>query len=323
MKMFTRDDGRTLRAVKGFGERAHYWRPSVTPKANWSDEDYSLAADKKLGRWQKRLSEFSRAGVALDGAQVLELGCGAGIDCLLTGLQPVRQVVGIDLQLPLFEPSEKGERTRRMTRKVLDRLNVGGNIGEVLHRLPVSFATMDARRMPFPDDCFDFIWSRAALEHIIPVDKALTEMARVVRPGGLIYHSIDPYFWLRGCHKKGLVDIPWAHARLSLEEFRRFVTESEGEAKAVNRCRGLKTLNQFTLRHWRKIIEADPFEILEWKEEHSPFAESVLEQHPEVEDTLLEGVEPRDLIHGQINVWLRNKGHGAERDEDRPQPSQS
>src|SRR5262249_41000503 len=163
-------------------------------------------------------SEFSRWGGDITGAQVLELGCGAGIDSLLFALQPVRRVVGIDLHLPLFESGDgerqRGERARRLTRQVLRELNLEEPIEELLERLPVQFEVMDATRMPYPDGSFDFLFSRAAMEHILPIDKALAEMARVVRFGGLIHHSIDPYFWVRGCHRSGLVDIPWAHARL-------------------------------------------------------------------------------------------------------------
>ena len=127
-----------------------------------------------------------------------------------------------------------------------------------------------------------------------------------------MYHIIDPYFWFRGCHKRGTVDIPWAHARLSPEEFRRFVTESEGEAKAIKRCAKLKSLNQLTLRQWQETFEAGPFQILEWTENALPFAQNLLEEHREVEDSLLPGVERRDLLHSRIKVWLRNKGQGAE-----------
>src|SRR5438128_1513167 len=98
--------------------------------------------------------------------------------------------------------------------------------------------------LPFPGDRFDVLLSRSALEHIVPVERALAEMARVVRPGGVIHHAVDPYYWLRGCHKRGLVDIPWAHARLSLEDFDRFVTEREGAAVAAQRRGRLQTLNR-------------------------------------------------------------------------------
>src|SRR2546422_10922411 len=107
-------------------------------------------------------------------------------------------------------------------------------------------------------------------------------MARVVRTGGVIHLRIDPYFWLRGCHKRGLVDIPWAHARLSLEDFRRFVAESEGTAMAATRCARLQTLNRLTLGQWRAVIEAGPFGGLEGGEEPSPVAAAVLGGDPAI-----------------------------------------
>jgi hypothetical protein len=145
------------------------------------------------------------------------------------------------------------------------------------------------------------------LEHIVPIERALAEMARVVRPGGLLRHAIDPFFWLKGCHKDGLVDIPWAHARLRLGEFRRFVAETEGEAKAARRSRHLESLNQLGLRGWRALLEAGPFEILDWHEGRSALAQTVLEEHPDVAETLLDAVTTRDLVHHAITVWLRKR----------------
>ena len=49
----------------------------------------------------------------------------------------------------------------------------------------------------------------------------------------MIYHSIDPFYWLKGCHKEGMVDIPWAHARLTPAEYRRFVCEREGTSSCL------------------------------------------------------------------------------------------
>src|SRR5947207_8970317 len=104
MKVFTRDDGRTLRMIPGFRDRVlSAPRVSVQPKPTWSGKDYQAAADKKWRHSQQLLAEFSRWGGALDGARVLEVGCGAGLDCLLLALHLVREVVGIDVHLPLFD----------------------------------------------------------------------------------------------------------------------------------------------------------------------------------------------------------------------------
>jgi SAM-dependent methyltransferase len=305
--VFVRDDGVALRIVDGFRQYVRAApRESVQPKPEWTGADYDAAAEKKLGQSRSLLADLERWGGSLDGASVLEVGCGAGIDSLLFGLHPVDRVVGIDLDFPLTAADEWGERARRVTQRVLEKVGADG-LEATLRRRPVQFVPMDATRMDFPDASFDLLVSRATLEHVIPIGQALAEMARVVRPGGLLRHAIDPFFWLKGCHKRGVVDIPWAHARLHPGEFRRFVAGTEGEATAAKRSRHLETLNQLGLRQWRTLFEAGPFEILDWFEQPSAFAQSVLEEHPDVPETLLEDVTTRDLVHCSIKVWLRRR----------------
>jgi SAM-dependent methyltransferase len=308
-KVFVRDDGVALRVVEGFRQRVRSApRDSVQPKRAWTAGDYESAAEKKLRQARGLLRELNRWGGTLDGASMLEVGCGAGIDSLLFGLHPVDRVVGIDLEFPLCAPDEWGKRSRRLARRVLEKVGVEEGIEATVRERPVQFLPMDATRMDFPDGSFDVLVSRAALEHIIPIEQALRETARVVRPGGLLRHRIDPFFWLKGCHGRGVVDIPWAHARLQPGEFRRFVAETEGEAKAERRSRHLESLNQLGLRQWRALFEAGPFEILDWREEPSALAQTVLEEHPEVPETVIDGVTTRDLVHRSIKVWLRNRG---------------
>ena len=305
-RSFTRDDGRMIQVIPGFRDRVLSTpRVSVQPKPEWTDADYKAAAEKKVLHAEAFVKEFARFGGDLNGARLLEVGCGAGIDCLLIGTRNVRRVTGIDMSLPRFEAGEKGERTRRLLCEVERELGKPLDISQE-HELPVSFAVMDARRMSFPDNSFDLIWTRAAMEHILPPGDALAEMARVVRPGGLMYHSIDPFFWLKGCHKGGLSDIPWAHARLNAAEYRRALEETAGRAKAEKCSRHLRTLNQLTPHEWRHAIERGPFEILEWTEESSPLAESLLGDQPEVLETTLLGLRREDLTCSQIKVWLRN-----------------
>jgi SAM-dependent methyltransferase len=305
-QVFVRDDGSRLPVVEGFRQHVRSApKVSVQPKEWWDVDDYEAAAEKKLRGFRRLLAEFSRRGSSLDGASVLEVGCGAGIDCLLLGLQPVERVVGIDLAFPLEVQNEHGERTWRLTRRVLEKAGVGDGIDGVLGRLPVQFVPMDATRLAFPDASFDLLVSRAALEHIVPIERALSEMARVVRPGGLLRHAIDPFFWLKGCHRGGLVDIPWAHARLRAHEFHRFVAQTEGEARARKKSRHLEGLNQLGLRQWRALFEDSPFEIVDWLETPSSLAEAMLAEHPDVPETVLDGVTRRDLVCSSIKVWLR------------------
>src|SRR5437867_4394987 len=280
MTTFVRDDGLPLRVVAGFRDRVLAYRPSVTPRPHWTPEQYARAAEKKLDRARRLIAEIGKRYDRLDGADVLDVGCGDGINCLVLASAAGR-AVGVDLRLPLFEPDETGGQARRLSRLVLERLDAASRLA-ALPRLPARFARADATRLAFPDDTFDVLLSRSAMEHVAPVELALAEMARVVRPGGVIHHSVDPYFWLRGCHKRGLVDIPWAHARLSLEDFDRFVTEREGAAVAAQRRGRLQTLNRLTLAEWRAPVAAGPFGILGGGGEPAPLSAQPLGENSDL-----------------------------------------
>jgi ubiquinone/menaquinone biosynthesis C-methylase UbiE len=45
----------------------------------------------------------------------------------------------------------------------------------------------DAKKMPFPDDSFDAVMSNSIVHHIPEPFAVFTEMARVVKPGGLLF----------------------------------------------------------------------------------------------------------------------------------------
>src|SRR5215510_9917445 len=148
--LFIRDDGLALHVVRGFRRRVLAApRVSVQPKPEWTPEDYTAAAEKKVKHSARFVEEFLRLGGTPGGARVLEVGCGAGIDCLLLAMRPVHSVVGIDMELPLFDGGEKGERTRRLTREVLATLGVSDDIDVVLQQRPIRFAVMDVTRMSF------------------------------------------------------------------------------------------------------------------------------------------------------------------------------
>jgi hypothetical protein len=140
------------------------------------------------------------------------------------------------------------------------------------------------------------------------VEKAFSQIARVVRPGGLVHLSTDPYFSPRGCHKTAIVDIPWAHARLTRKEYARFVDQTEGETQAQRRGRRLETLNPYTIRDWRRKIETEPFDVLEWRTETSSIAEDLLAEHPDVLETVFPHVEHDDLVNDRLHIWLRRRG---------------
>ena len=99
-------------------------------------------------------------------AHVLDIGCGMGADALgLAERVPQGHVTGVD-----FSESLIAEARRRAQ---------GRN-------LPVTFETGDAQALRFADGSSDAVRTERMLMHIPDASKALSEMARVLRPGGRI-----------------------------------------------------------------------------------------------------------------------------------------
>jgi 2-polyprenyl-3-methyl-5-hydroxy-6-metoxy-1,4-benzoquinol methylase len=105
-----------------------------------------------------RIIERSR----ISGKRVLEIGCGIGF-WTETFSRWGCNVTAIDLTP--FAVS--------MTRK---RLEISGLEAEVIQ--------MDAGRMSFPDNSFDFIWSWGVIHHSPNTEKIVKEIQRVLKPGG-------------------------------------------------------------------------------------------------------------------------------------------
>ena len=308
METFFRDDGQPLRVTEGFRERVLSNRRSVSPRPGWTEKQFAASAGKKRKRSQRLFESFARWIPTLEGARVLDVGCGDGANCVLLGAESVSLAVGLDLHLPLFAPDDEGQRAQMLVQRVAGaRTEHTGVATALLSDRPVGFVRMDATRLGFRPGSFDVVMSRSAAEHIRPIERALAEIERAVRPGGLIYLAIDPFYWVRGCHKRGVVDIPFAHARLSPEEYRRFVVESEGEATADKRWQRITTLNRLTVRQWRRTILAMSCDVLEWREGHSELGAAVLEEQPDVLGTLLPDVEKHDLLTERIEAWLRRR----------------
>lgn len=262
-------------------------------------------ARRRLKAAQRRADELAGAIGQTRPVRGLEIGCGSGLDCVLAALGGMEQVVGVDIDSPLLQADGREPALRLIgaAAEITGRHEDGETL---LNRLPVQIRPMDAGALQFADRSFDVVWSRVALEHIQPLEPALAETARVLRPGGIAHHLIDPFYWLKGCHARGLTELPWAHARLALEDYERFVRVAESRRRAARRTAWLRSLNALTIDGWRALFESDPaFEVLAWRERQSPVAEELLARYPEVLYDTLPGVTGRDLTCSEITVVLR------------------
>jgi len=114
---------------------------------------------------------------------VLEIGVGMGADHAEWAKMSPRSLSGIDLTPRAIE----------LTRARLEA-----------HGLHSNLECGDAERLPFEDNSFDLVYSWGVLHHSPDTPRAVNEVFRVLRPGGIarimIYHywSITGYMlWLR------------------------------------------------------------------------------------------------------------------------------
>jgi ubiquinone/menaquinone biosynthesis C-methylase UbiE len=86
---------------------------------------------------------------------------------------------------------------------------------------------MSVEDLQFGDQQFDLVYAYATMEHVPAIEQAFSEMARVTKPGGVVYSHASP-LWRSpfGHHKANLFpDHPWIHLLMSAEEIIAFCAE--------------------------------------------------------------------------------------------------
>lgn len=100
------------------------------------------------------------------GEQVLDIGCGAGVDTILAALSvgPKGSVVGVDIVPEMIARAE-------INLKMM-----------ALHN--VNFQKVSGENLPFADDTFDVVISNGVINLIPDKEAALSEIIRVLKPAG-------------------------------------------------------------------------------------------------------------------------------------------
>lgn len=200
------------------------------------------------------------------GKRVLEIGCGhGGISCYLASLG-AKSVVGVDLSREHI----------RFGRELTQRL-VAGRQGQPL---PVSFALMDAHKVAFKEASFDLILADNVFEHFADPAKAMTELYRVLAPGGQLVVQVFASIRSKwGLHLKHGLKMPWANLVFSADSILRTLkaeatTRPElyeyypglrGEPETYADVRRYRDLNEITNEEFHKIASEAGFKVTAFK----------------------------------------------------------
>lgn len=123
-------------------------------------------AQKPAGIQASKQLMLDRAALA-SGEAVLDVGCGPGDDLfdLVEHVGPAGRLVGLDTSEVMIAEARRRAEERG---------------------LPITLEVGEAAALPFADDTFDVCRAARVLEHLADPSAALTEVARVTRPGGRI-----------------------------------------------------------------------------------------------------------------------------------------
>jgi ubiquinone/menaquinone biosynthesis C-methylase UbiE len=121
------------------------------------------------------------------GAKVLEIGCGLGT-MAMNWAQHEAHVTAVDLN-----PTSVSQTKRRF-----ELFGLHGDI-----------SLMDGNSLTFPDAEFDYVYSWGVLHHSPDLDRSLTEMMRVLKPGGhfglMLYNRHSILHWYGTCYIEGFL----------------------------------------------------------------------------------------------------------------------
>lgn len=198
----------------------------------------------------------------LDGARLVEIGCGQLAKQVALFRAKRAEILGIDMEVPTYEltPSilldvlrtNGTERAlKSLVRHVLyDRRTMGairdGGDGDVRFK-DLDILVGDAASSGLPSASVDFVFSRSVFEHIEDVPAATREVNRILAPGGAAVIATHLFPSLSGGH-----NLAWLNPNRSPSE-----TVPAWDHLRENRFPVNTYLNRLRISDYRRIFSAE------------------------------------------------------------------
>jgi ubiquinone/menaquinone biosynthesis C-methylase UbiE len=174
---------------------------------NWKSSLF-YSSDSGLMKWLLKIGKKTD--------KILDQGCGIGQYAFSAYKQGFQNVIGMDLSQKLIETA----------RSISKELNY-----------EIEFIQGDIRKMPFENTQFNIVLSGGIVEHVPETEKAVFELARILKPGGYL-----------------LIHVPQRYSTFTL-------------LKNIQRLLGLWKLGyekSFSKNSFSKLLQKHGFEIQEY-----------------------------------------------------------
>jgi SAM-dependent methyltransferase len=243
------------------------WREMLDPDASATSlTDDALRA--RVRKAAKAVTELERvlgatAGVTVTGS-VLEVGCYDGSAAFELSRRTGTRVIASDMARyhVVQRPGEPEDEAVANEAVALAALRERARITAGVAPGSVEFVEDDITVSALEPGSFDLIVSFEVLEHLARPGDAFAAMARLLRPGGVMYHDYNPFFSANGGHSLATLDLPWGQARLDGADVERYLRELR-PAEADQALRFYRdSLNRMTRADLEVAITAAGLELL-------------------------------------------------------------
>jgi len=170
-------------------------------------------------RWHKALLDVAEAHFqglpSTMPLRILDLGCGQLAPQTALFHADGHNVVGVDMEVPTYRMTPillmkvlRINGLERALKSLVRHIFFDAKYFSKMQQLyghPIALKELDIRVtdgkvLPFADHSFDFVISSCVFEHIADVPGVAKELARVIKPSGLIYLAIHLFPCLSGGH---------------------------------------------------------------------------------------------------------------------------
>jgi SAM-dependent methyltransferase len=165
-----------------------------------------------------------------------------------------------------------------------------------------AFAGMDAARLGFHDESFDFVFSFNSFEHFPDPEAVLQEALRVLRPGGYLYLDFGP-LWLspKGAHQFQTISVPYVECLFTKELLTDYATAND------IRLMAFFWMNEWPLSRYRRLWEqyAGQLERVVYYETYNADHVNLIKRYPTCFKNKTQTFD--DLIVSNIEVLFRKR----------------
>ena len=220
------------------------------------------------------------------GKRVLDLGCGEMLMTFGLAARGAAEVIGLDIA-PL-DPNG-----------AIAKIREAGFVDVDAVKNRVQAVTYDGSSMPFADEHFDIVFSWGVMEHVSDVPAVLAEIKRVLKPGGLAFIKVFPWFHsYYGSHLSDFIDEPFAHLTTNNTDLRQMLEKGARSQSKIDRHLVLGhmwneylTLNRYSANMFYKDVRAAGFSRHHWRLLSDPRDLALAPDGFELSDLLITGTD--------------------------------